>query len=802
MKSKNLLLALFCFLLSAVAVAQNQKGSVSGTVTTSDNNVASFVTVSLKGSGKITQTDGKGNYSFKNITPGNYIVKISAVGSKTKEAKVVVRPGQNSVANQLLDETAAQLEEVAVSGYKTPNLKPVSMGKSGIAAKDLPQSIQIITSQVIRDQQVDRLGDVMKNVNGVALGANRGSVGERFYARGYSLGDNNVLKNGARTTIGGSPEAATLASVEVLKGSAALLYGGITGGAVVNMTTKKPQFNWGGEVAMRAGSYDQYKPILDVYGPINQKLAFRIIGTGEKAGSFRDNVSSKRWYINPSLLYRVSDKTDILLQGDYLKSNYTPDFGIGSVSSKIVDLGRNKFLNTPWAYNHTNTATAQLNVNHNFNDNWKLNVIGSFQTYDRNYFGSERLRANEQGISERNLSRAKINEYTFNQQINLTGKVATGKIKHTFLVGADADQSRVASNRFAYGRNGDGSLITAFNYGNVNVYDPSTYYGSGLMPDAFAYEQALTPVYRYGAFVQDLIEFIPQLKLLAGLRYTTQKNAAVTTTNLVSQQQSSTKNKMDDAFSPKVGLVYEPVKTTSLYVSYANNFITNSGTDIYLNALAPSIVNQYEAGVKNDLFGGRLTANLTYYKIINSNVAQVAQFDVNGNANSNTSLRELTGETTSDGLEIDLTGTIVKGLNFLAGYAYNYMRYTNTADVTGMIENVRLVGTTKNTANGTLFYTVQKGKLSGLKLGASAYYTGNRNGGWNDNKSVDPSKYRLIPLKAFTTIDFSAGYTWSKLSLLAKMSNITNELNYFVHENYSVNPIAPRQFVATLSYKF
>src|SRR5690606_9587184 len=113
--------------------------------------------------------------------------------------------------------------------------------------------------------------------------------------------------------------------------------------------------------------------------PMSNKLAFRLIGTAEDAGSFRDNVSSKRLYINPSLLYNISDKTEVLVQGDYLKSNYTPDFGVGSVNSQIVDFGRDKFLNTPWAYNHTNTVTAQVNLNHRFNEQWKLDVITSLQ---------------------------------------------------------------------------------------------------------------------------------------------------------------------------------------------------------------------------------------------------------------------------------------------------------------------------------------------------------------------------------------------------------------------------------------
>ncbi|TCD12134.1 TonB-dependent siderophore receptor [Pedobacter frigidisoli] len=783
--------------LTGYAQAQSKNGSVSGTVKTSDGNPASYVSVGLKNTKKITQTDEKGNFLIKNVSPGTYFIKTSAIGVSTQEKEVSVIAGQNAEISFALAQSTSQLDEVAINGYKTPNSKPINLGKIAIAPRDLPQAVQIIGTQVIADQQANSLGDIMKNVNGVALGANRGSVGENFYARGYSLGSNNVFKNGARTTIGGSPEASTLESVEVLKGSAALLYGGVSGGAVVNMVTKKPKFEYGGEVLMRTGSNSQYKPTVDIYGPISNKLAFRAIGTYEDAGSFRDFVKSKRFYVNPSLLYKISEQTEVLVQGDYLKSDYTPDFGVGSVNSQIIDYGREKFINTPWAYNKTNTATAQANLTHKFNENWKLNALGSFQSYNRNYYGSERIQANSSGVASRNLARTISQEYTYNQQINLNGSFNTGRIKHTLLVGVDADQSRVTSNAFAYGKNPNGTYITALNYGNVNLFDPNTYYGSGVMPEAFAITQTLAPVYRYGAFVQDLIEVTEQFKVLAGVRYTDQKTASSQALNLESGVVAPGATKFDDAFSPKVGLIYQPLKTISMYVSYANNFIPNSGIDVNSQALAPSMVDQYEVGVKNDFFGGKLTANLTYYKIINGNISQAA---ILPDGTTSSVFRQLNGETTSDGFEADITGNLAKGLNFLMGYSYNYMRYTNTADVTGMIENVRLVGTTKNTANATLFYTFQSGAVKGLKLGTSAFYTGKRNGGWNDAKNA--ASLRLIPLGAFTTLDFSAGYNWNKFSILAKVSNITNELNYFVHENYSVNPIAPRQFLTTLSYKF
>ena len=820
---------LFIFLTGA-AFAQSKNGSVSGTIKTSDGNPASFVSVGLKNTNKTAQTDEKGNFSIKNVAPGNYTIKVSAIGVSSQEKTVSVRAGSDAEISFAIAESSSQLDEVAVNGYKTPNKKPVNLGKIAIAPMDLPQAVQIIGNQVITDQQANRLSDVLKNVNGVAFGENRGSVsGETFFARGYSLGANNVFKNGARASSGGMPETSTLESVEILKGSAALLYGGVTGGAVVNMVTKKPKFEYGGEVSMRAGSYDMYKPMADIYGPISKKIAFRLIGTYEDAASFRNSVKSNRVYVNPSLLYKISDKTDILLQGDYLKSDMTPDFGIGTVENQIVDIGRGTFVNAPWAYNKTNTVTAQLNLNHKFSDNWKLNVLANFQSYNRNYFSAERPFADTKvatnplpfGFAARNVTRSKTREFTYNEQINLNGFFKTGSITHTLLIGADADQSRTTSGGFTFNNN-----LNAFNYGNVNLLDPSTYFGSGIEPTANLVTETFAPLYRMGTFAQDLISITEQFKVLAGVRYTFQKTPRTVGTNLASGVQtlsvnSLNKSKVESAFTPKFGLIYQPLKTTSIYASYASNFIQNTGTDINLAPLDPSTVEQYEAGIKNDLLKGRLSVNLTVYRIANDKFAQQAILNAQGGVNADANIKELNGKTLSDGLELDITGTIVKGLNFIAGYSYNYIRYTQTRDRTvltvpaptntqpnatrplilgGIIEGQRLVGSTKNTANGTLFYTFQDGSVKGLKLGASAYYTGARNGGYNDSKIQAYS--RLIPLNAFTTFDLSVGYSWKKLSLLAKIANITNELNYFVHENYSVNPIPPRQFMTTLSYKF
>lgn len=827
MKHLYKLLILTCFIFSGIAASAQlasapARGTINGKIKTNDGKPAAYVSVQIVENNKKTASDEDGNFSFNNLKTGEYTLKTSYVGLQVQTQKVSVTEGQSSTVEFTLSENSAQLDEVAISGYRTPNEKPVSVGKIAIAPRDLPQSVQVIGAQVIADQQANRLSDIMKNVNGVALGANRGSVGDNFFARGYSLGTNNIFKNGARTTIGGFPEASTLESVEVLKGSSALLYGGVSGGAVVNMVTKKPKFEYGGEASMRVGSYDLYKPTVDVYGPISQKVAFRLIGTYETAGSYRDKVDSKRFYVNPSLLYKINENTDILIQGDYLKSDFTPDFGIGTVGNKISPLGRNVFVNTDWAYNKTNTATAQAALNHKFNDNWKLNAIVSLQSYDRNYFSSERPFADNAGVWYRALTRSKTKELTYNEQINLTGTFKTGSIAHTLLVGIDADQSNVTTGGFSNPNIKDKATNpagTAY-YDLVNILDPSSFNipTNFNTPETNLLTNAKAPVFRMGGFAQDLVALTDQFKVLAGVRWSFQKTPVVTTTTLSDGSTSKPKDaidKIDKAFSPKVGLIYQPIKTTSIYASYSNNFTSNAGTDVATGApMRPSIIDQYEAGVKNDFLDGKLSANVTYYKILNNRFAQTANFNLNGDPNGDTNLKEFTGKTASEGLEFDISGTIVKGLNFIAGYSYNYMRYTSTAEtrkyvdpktgketiISGIVEGERLVGTTKNTANGTLFYTFSEGAVKGLKLGASAFYTGDRNGGRNTTKAGTSTG--IIPVKGFTTVDFSAGYAYKKFTILGKLSNITNELNYYVHENYSVNPIPPRQFVTTLSYRF
>jgi iron complex outermembrane recepter protein len=779
-------------LMLATCLVFGQTGTIKGKVTTTDGQPAAWVNVSLKDLKKGAVTAEDGTFILKSIKEGNYSLVISHTGLITQEKEVTVTDKATVEIDFVLAETAGQLEEVVISGQRSLNKRPVAVGKVAINPLDLPQSVMVVNESLIRDQQAQRLSDVIKNVNGVYLATTRASTQESFSARGYAFSNTNMFKNGSRINSGAMPEMSSLERVEILKGSTAILYGNVAPGGIVNMVTKQPKFNWGGEVSMRAGSYDLYKPSVDVYGPIAKNIAFRVNGTYESARSFRDVVSSERYYFNPSLLFKLGSKTELLVQGDYLNHEFTPDFGIGSIDNRtITPVSRNTFFGAPWQYAKTKQGTAGFTVRHTLNSNWNLTVNGSYQNYKRDYFSTERIQAAANGDWSRPLGRQNTEEDYFIGQVDLNGKFNTGKIGHTLLAGVDAD--RYLTKAYTY-------TLASTTYDVINLLDPDKYVPRTDMPTATATRFTETPVARVGVYVQDLVSLSSKFKLLAGIRWSLQEAKRIDTTFLA----TNTKNtggviKTDKAFSPRVGLVYKLREATSLFVSYANSFSVNSGTDVYGNALSPSIIDQFEAGIKNDFFNGFLSVNVTAYRIINNNLAQTAQFAADGvTPNNNTSLKALTGETTSDGIELDVVGHPVKGLDLTAGYSYNYMRYTKTPDAKGnFVEGERLVNSPAHTANATAFYA-----FKGFKVGATYNYIGKRVGGWNNQIGQTQTYDRRIPVDGFSTLDFTAGYTYKKWSLLAKVSNVTNTYSYYVHENYSVNPIPPTQFVTSVAYRF
>ncbi|SEO78568.1 iron complex outermembrane recepter protein [Flavobacterium sp. CF108] len=761
----------------------------------------------------------------------NLILFLALISFSASYSQDYTSTDNGAVTDTVKNKKGEILNEVLITANKPK--KPVEAARSGIKVMDLPQSVQVIGSEVIEQQQAIRLSEVVKNLNGVYVGSARGGAQESFFSRGYDMSANNMFKNGFRYNAGSIPEVSSLEKVEFLKGGSALLYGNVAPGGIMNLVTKTPKFTRGGEVSMQMGSYSYYKPSVDFYGPLNKSIAYRFTGSYENSESFRDFVKNERIYINPSFLFHLSDKTQITLQGDYLSADWTPDFGTGIYGKTILDLPRNEYFGALWSTANTKSSSASLLLNHDFNANWKLNFNSSYQSYRRTQTSTAQLSTIDvNGNWKRGLTKADAAEQIFGDQLSLQGNFNTGSIKHQIFTGVDYENSLAPSYTFGFYAPGKPAdlLTTEATAINLNTYDYSTQ--STVIPYPTRTTQlASTETQRFGAYFQDLVSINQYIKVLAGLRWSWQQGEATTTKEVIEKKNNvnvittayedaipvTGAKTINKAFSPKAGLVVQPTKDLSLFASYSNSFTPNTGTTVDAKPLDPSIIDQYEVGVKKDFFRGLLTTNITLYQITNNNLAQTAQYLSDGvTQNVNTNLKELVGATKGKGVEIDITASPVEGLNIMAGYSFNETKVSKSSGTSGsLVVGDVLARTPKNTANLSFFYKLPSGLLKGVTFGAIGNYVGDRTGGWNDDylwtentPSTNPKTYtvtirdRDIPLEGYVTVDASLGYEWKKFSILCRLSNITNELNYTVHENYSVNPIAPRQVMTSLRYKF
>lgn len=772
-------LILLILLISESLLAQY--AHVEGRVTNAQNQVVSGVSVQLLETKKGQTSNAEGQFSFNSLKAGMYTLKASYVGYKTLQEKINLEEGKTLTLALELFETSTDLKEIVVVGYVSQNEKPVTIGKIPIRPMDLPQSIVTLDKSLLDGQQVKSMSDVLMNTNGMYISGATGGYQEEISARGFSLGSSNTFKNGMRFSNGMMSELSGVEKVEILKGSSAILFGNVAAGGVINLVTKKPKFSFGGEIGIRTGSWGLLKPTADIYGGISKNIAARLNTSYEQSNSFRSGVSSERIYVNPSLLFKLNSKTELLVEGDYLKDERTPDFGAGIINYQIVNIPRELFLGIPWSYIKNNQSSLTVALTHRLTQQWSLKWMGGLRENGSDLFSNTRPNTgtaiNTTGMWIRNLQKSKSEEKYGITQMDLTGNMQLWNMKHQILVGVDADYYRTVTNQF----------VQFARYDTINVYGAKNYHIRTDIPDMTATTTTTAPISRVGIYFQDLIHVSEKLKVLAGLRYSYQQTGSDVLT--LSTNKIVSNIYFDGAFSPRFGVVFQPREKNSIFASYSNSFSLNTGVDVSNNALPPSFIDQYELGSKNELFDGRVSANLTIYRILNSNLAQTSL----ANGNTNTNIKELAGSVQSEGVEIDVLTKPLGGISLTAGYSFNETKYVRSNTY---IEGSSLRYNPRNTAN----IGVQYGN-NGLQLGLTCVYIGERFAGRSTRITMENDVYRLIELPAYFQMDVTASYRYKKFALRAKVANLTDVLSYNVHDDNSVNPIAPQNYSLSLTFQ-
>ena len=631
----------------------------------------------------------------------------------------------------------------------------------------LPNTIRILPQELIEATRATLPQDLTRFVSGVqelpGFGTNSGFVVRGFFA------NYEILRNGVR---GENPgDLSNIERIEVLKGPISSLYGG-TGAFAgnINVITKRPPKEFGGEVIAYAGSQDFYRLEGDLGGPLTSdgSVRFRLNGAAESADSFREFVNSEKYVGSGSLEWDLGPDSTIRLDASYLNRLYSFDEGLplldGSLASGLTTFDipiERTFIDAN--AQRANETYWNIGGEGNFGlaDGLTLRVAGLYTDYAVD-IGSSRVSGSVQADGrtvDRITFEGPQSTDRWTVQADLIYRTnAIGK-ETVFLVGYEHFQQRYDYD--ASSRNlGQLDLITG-----VRAAAPP----GGLTP-AFAGFSLYEGDAVYGQVFSQLTD---RLAVLAGLRYDEQTNDGQF--NGVGQAISGSQ------VSPRIGATYFLTDNTILFGNWGKSFAPNFAFDIDGDVFESDQVRQIEVGLRQKLFDDRAQLTLAAFDIKRFNVVIP---DINNFGQSIAS-----GRQTSRGIEVDLTGELLPNLDAIFTYAYNE---TRVAEPTDPGFGQQLAAAPEHNASAFLRYEFEDGPAAGLGFNAGLVF----------NSAIQASLPNTIVIPSNARLDLGASYRikddWR---LAVNVNNVTNSRLY-VTNLFALFPQAPRQVFVTVSRGF
>lgn len=802
----HLLTALLCsVLVFANDDFDNDNGAIKGKVTTQDGSAAAAVSVQLKGTKKAATTDEDGYFVVKNVKPGTYELLISLVGYEPLTQTVTVEENKTTAVIMQLGLSKAQLQEVTVTTArnKFTSSKSDYVAKMPLKNLENPQVYTTITKELLADQLVFSVDDALRNAPGLQKmweATGRGGDGGAYYnARGFIV--QSQLRNGIAGNVTSRIDAANLESVEVIKGPSATLFGSTltSYGGLINRVTKKPYEKFGGEIAYSNGSYGFNRVSADINTPLDsaRKVLLRVNGAYNYEGSFQDNGFDKMYSIAPSLTYKVNDQLSFNFDAEFYQGKntgkqiiffYYPTSQLNATNPAELGIDYKRSYSSNSIYQTSQNTNFFAQMNYKFSGKWvsQTNFTSTHSFSDGPYpyyyvmpnsvalndpaaTGADYLVRADQSTASSSLNVLEI-------QQNFMGNFNIGALKNRVVLGLDYFHQH--SDQLFYGLDFDtipknGSIPT---YGHFSG-DKLDSALRGGKPWSFPYRYNTNT---YSAYVSDVINVTDNLMALAAVRvdHFYNQGSYDETTAIYSGSYKQT------AFSPKFGLVFQPVHNKlSLFANYQNSFTNKTGTDYAGKTFKPEHANQVEGGVKTDLFGGKLTGTLSYYYIKVKDVVRTYA------ANPLYNIQDGTQE--SKGVEAEIIASPFAGMNIVAGYAYNDSKYTRAdADVQGRRPGTAMSPTTVNL---WLSYKLPQGSLKGLGFGFGGNYA-------SSNKVINSASMGVFTLPSYTVLNATIFYDQPKFRIGLKADNLTNK-EYWI--GYStMNPQKLRSVAGSIAFKF
>ena len=696
-----------------------------------------------------------------------------AVGSDAAGLTLSVVPGiaQTSETDESL--------RLVVTGEEDEEYNPSSASvgtRTDTPLRDIPQSIQVVPQEVLRDQNVASLNDALENVSSINTTVGAGSfLGAFFNIRGFNTAarsSGSFLRNGIRE--GGdilNDFAPNIESIEVLLGPASVLYGNVTPGGAINIVTKQPLSEPFYAVDATIGSDDFYQGAVDLSGPLNESetVLYRLNAGYRDIGSFIDFLESDTLTIAPVVSWDISDRTRLTVEGEYTEESNVTYQGLPAAGTILPnpngEIPRDLFTSEQDSILNNNIARVSYRFEHEFSDDWSLQNAFSAR-FQRFRPENDFYILTEAGLAadNRTLNRQAIdNNVDFNDydmSTFLTGNFSTGSVEHDLLLGIDLSRSELIFERF--------STVEA----PLDIFAPV--YGNIGGPSTFEFDgDQLTEV--LGLYVQDQVTIADNFKLLLGGRLDifTQDFRFLENTN----------SAFGEAFSPRVGIVYQPIEPISLYASYSRSFTPVTGMAFGGGAFEPQRGTQYEIGLKADVTD-RLSATLSLFDLTLSNVLTP---DPN-----NPGFSIQTGEQRSRGIELSAQGEILPGWNIIAGYSYIDAEVIEDNSIP--LGN-QLASVPENAFNLWTTYEIQSDDLDGLGAGLGLFFVGERQG--NSANSFQVPEYLRTDAAIF--------YNRGRFRAAVNIRNLF-DIDYFTGSSgfgeSSVFPGEPLTVQASVSWEF
>ncbi len=788
--------------------AQVRNGSLSGKVLTSDGQPAAAVSLQLLKTAWGTISDEKGNFQIPAVRPGTYTLRASAVGAGAQDKQVTIRAGQAERVEIYLQVNASELQEVIVSNRNLDRENRV-VAKMPLRNLENPQVYNAVSANLMKQQNLTNFDDAMRNVPGISRSwesTGRAGDGATYFAlRGFDA--QPALTNGLPGLVSGNLDPANIEEIQVIKGPSSTLFGGsfYSYGGLINTITKKPYYHTGGEFSYQFGSFGLNRVTADINTPLSktERIALRVNTAYHSENSFQDAGFKKSFFLAPSLSYEVNDKLSFQLMTEFLEEEraVAPVF-FNSDRMSPLDFKNIEELNLDPTLSFTSNDLTIRNPRFNLQGQmvYKFSPKWSSQTV----FSRSNLRSKGQytyiwdDVAGDNWFSQYFHDENYTTtttdiQQNFNGDFNIGGLRNRLVFGLDYYHQNNIDNGsgWGWGRNvtpqGDVNYIEPFS--GVEM-EPTYLTRSSVDKLLSGLEPASSNISNgsFSAYASDVINVLPNLLVMASLRadYFNSKGEKSTDEDDFNQW----------ALSPKFGIVYQVLpEQLSLFANYMNAFINvapmqvadSDGSNPRVKSFKPEHADQWEAGIKANLFKEKMLVTASYYDIkVSDRVVGVAgnPFDyVQG------------GKVGSKGFEVDINALPAKGLNLVAGYSHNRTEVISGNGSDFYAEKGRTPGGQgpQDMANLWVNYVLQSGKAKGLGFGFGGNYAG-------EYLVIDNSVTGQFYLPSYVLVNAGLSYSFSNFRVGLNGNNLLNKQYYIGY--WSVNPQKKLNFTASVAYKF